>query len=159
MEYLFGVWCIGLGRSTLCMPGSGMYTYFTPMFALRHSPASHESAWVGRRGTSAVRQLAAIIIALSFLFTVAVASASTRVDDGRSQHVSQPHATHAVSISSAEAPEIEENAEVDQLLLATYVMSVLASPSHPRVQHDTYSSVASSRRIVPLYIVAQQFLL
>jgi hypothetical protein len=104
-------------------------------------------------------RLIATIITLSFLFTLSVASASTRVEDGCSQHVSQAHATHVVSISSADAPEIEEDTEVDQLLIAKYVMSVLAPPSHPRVQHSTYDRVALSRRSVPLYIAVQQFLL
>ena len=59
-----------------------------------------------------MRQLIATIVTLSFLFTLSVASASTRVDDGCSQHISQAHAAHVVSISSAEAPEIEEDTEV-----------------------------------------------
>ncbi len=101
----------------------------------------------------------ATIITLSFLFTLSVTSATACADDGYSQHVSQTHAVQPLPMSSAEAPVIEEESEVDHLLIVSYVIGVLTMPNQRRVHDPSYDYVAHSRRSVPLYVAAQQFLL
>lgn len=131
---------------------------FSPMFALRQSSLPHEIEGDNRRTTLMLR-LVATIITLSFLFTLSVTGTSACADDGNVLHVSQGHTVKVLALSTAEAPVIEEDSEIDHLLVASYVMSVLAPPSYPRVQHPTFNLVALSRRSVPLYIAVQQFLL